>query len=157
MEDLITNYSIQDILLFLTIFGLAVKGVVSFWDWAIERVRKIFKKENDQIQQKENIQKQIDNLKISIENLTIAQNKLEESTNNISKNINMLIDSDKDDIKAYITKEHHYFCYQLKWIDDHSLDCIEKRYNHYEQEGGNSFIKDLMFEIRNLPKQPPQD
>ena len=44
------------------------------------------------------------------------------------------MNSDKDAIKAFITREHHYFCYQKKWIDDYSLDCIEKRYEHYKEE-----------------------
>ncbi len=52
--------------------------------------------------------------------------------NELSKKIDMLVDSDKDAIKSYITKEHHYFCYQVGWIDDFSLDCLEKRYQHYE-------------------------
>ena len=50
----------------------------------------------------------------------------------LSTKIDMLIDSDKDAIKSYITKEHHYYCYQVGWIDDFSLDCLEKRYQHYE-------------------------
>jgi hypothetical protein len=69
----------------------------------------------------------------------------------------MLIESDKDDIKSFITKEHHYYVEQKKWIDKFSLDCIEKRYKHYKDEGGNSFIEDLMGELRKLPKQPPQE
>lgn len=69
----------------------------------------------------------------------------------------MLIDSDKDDIKSYITREHHYFCYQIGWIDDFSLDCLEKRYRHYADEGGNSFIEGFMDELRALPKQAPQN
>ena len=42
-----------------------------------------------------------------------------------------------------------------EWIDDYSLDCIERRYKHYIDEGGNSFIGQLMIEIRKLPHQPP--
>ena len=38
-----------------------------------------------------------------------------------------------------------------EWIDDYSLDCIERRYKHYIDEGGNSFIGQLMIEIRKLP------
>ena len=71
----------------------------------------------------------------------------------MQKQIDLLIESDKDDIKAYITKEHHYFCYEKGWIDDYSLDCIEKRYGHYVEEKGNSFVKSLMIELRSLPKQ----
>lgn len=69
--------------------------------------------------------------------------------------IDMLIESDKDDIKSYITREHHYFCYKIGWIDDFSLDCIEKRYKHYTDEGGNTFIGGFMEELRALPKSNP--
>ena len=71
----------------------------------------------------------------------------------LTEKVNILIDSDKDAIKAYITQQHHYFTYQKGWIDDYSLDCIERRYDHYQDEGGNSFISSLMEEIRNLPKK----
>ena len=71
------------------------------------------------------------------------------------RKINILIDSDKDDIKSFITKEHHFYCYEKHWIDDYSLDCIERRYKHYQEENGNSFVADLMKEIRQLPKQEP--
>ena len=74
--------------------------------------------------------------------------------NNLSQKIDILIQSDRDDIRSYITREHHYFCYQKGWIDDFSLDCIEKQYMHYVDEGGNSFIEGFMEELRALPKQP---
>ena len=67
----------------------------------------------------------------------------------------MLIESDRDDIKSFITREHHRFCYQVGWIDDFSLDCIEKRYKHYKNEGGNTFIDGFMEELRALPKSSP--
>ena len=71
---------------------------------------------------------------------------------NLTNKIDILVESDKDDIKAFITREYHYFCEQKGWIDDYSMDCIEKRYSHYVEEKGNSFVKTLMNEIRQLPK-----
>lgn len=58
---------------------------------------------------------------------------------------------------SYITISHHYFVYLQKWIDDYTLDTLEKRFAVYRQENGNSFVKGLMNEIRALPKQPPED
>ena len=68
------------------------------------------------------------------------------------ENIKIIVCCHKDDIKAWITEKHHYFCYKVGHIDDYNLDCIEKRYSHYRHEGGNSFVDDLMKEIRALPK-----
>ena len=64
--------------------------------------------------------------------------------------INLLIESDKDSIKSFIVKEHHYYT-QIGWVDDYSLDAIERRYKHYQEEGGNSFVHTLMAELRALP------
>ena len=86
--------------------------------------------------------------------LQTNQKVIEKTLEDLSNKINMLIESDKDDIKSFITREHHRFCYQVGWIDDFSLDCIEKRYKHYTDEGGNTFIPGLMEELRALPKSP---
>lgn len=86
-----------------------------------------------------------------------SQQTTDEILKNLSAKIDLLIDSDKDDIKSYITREHHYFCYKLGYIDDFSLDCIEKRFKHYSDEGGNSFIENFMKDLRALPIQSPKE
>ena len=45
MAQLINNYSLQEILIFLIILALGIKGFFTFWDWAVDRLRKIFHKE----------------------------------------------------------------------------------------------------------------
>ena len=154
MKDLVEIYSAQEILLFLVIFASAVKGFVSFWDWGYSRLKQMFKKENDKEQEIGSIQTQFNE---HIKNYEIMQNTQNETLRILTDKINLLIDSDKDSIKSFITDRHHHFCYDKKWIDDYSLDCIEKRYKHYTDEGGNSFIHDLMKELRALPKQPQRD
>ena len=37
------------------------------------------------------------------------------------------------------------------------MECIEKRFAIYEKEHGNSFVKGLMYELRALPKRPPDN
>jgi len=73
----------------------------------------------------------------------------------LSDKIEILIDSDKDSIKAYLTDKHHYYYYDKGWIDDYNLDCIERRYIHYKKSGGNSFIDQIMNELRQLPRRKP--
>ena len=64
-----------------------------------------------------------------------------------------LTESDKDDIKAFITREYHYFVEQIGWIDDYSMDCLEKRYAHYVAYRGNTFVGELMKALRALPRK----
>lgn len=144
MAQLLNNYSLHEILIFLIALALGIKGFITFWDWAVDRLRKIFHKENQQDLDREKIHQLSEN-----------QEKLIDDMGKLTKKIDILIESDKADIKAYITEKHHHFVYDKKWIDDYSLDSLEKRFNHYVEEGGNSFVGGLMSEIRQLPKAPP--
>ena len=148
MAELITNYSWSEIVLFVIAFAAAIKGVVTFWDWGKDRLRKVYDKE-DKIEEIKSLI--VENIKQMNEFSNIQAQTINE-IQHLKENITNLTASDKDDIKAWITEKHHHFCYDIKYIDDYSLDCIEKRYAHYVDEGGNSFISKLMEEIRNLPK-----
>lgn len=146
MISLLKSYSVAEIITFIVVLALGTKGCITFWDWSAERLRKFFHKETQQ-----DLERQ------KIDALATQQEQLTKDIKDLANKIDMLIKSDKDDIKAYITEKHHFFCYEKKWIDDHSLDCLERRNKHYKDEGGNSFIDGLMAEIRALPKQPPHN
>ena len=155
MIDLLSKYSTGEIITFIVILFLAIKGIINSWDWAYERILKIFHKKTKKEQEKRELDERLLNYDEKIEQVIKAQEELNDYISNMMRKINILIDSDKDDIKSFITKEHHFYCYEKHWIDDYSLDCIERRYKHYQEENGNSFVADLMKEIRQLPKQEP--
>ena len=143
MLELLNNYSVMEIITFIILLSIAVKGVVDFIDWIKGKLKALYTKEKSE---EDEIQR-ITNLETSIE-------KINKSVDELTDKINLLVESDKDAIKAYITKEHHYYCYERQWIDDYSLDCLEKRFAHYIEEKGNSFVENLMDEIRVLPREP---
>lgn len=152
MGQLLAKYSITEIVVFVVILGFAIKELVTFFDWAHSRLRKNFDKEDEHEEIKEQLDTVVNRLN-DIEthfNTMINENRVK--YNEMQQSIDLLIASDKDDIKAWITAQHHLFVYEYKCIDDYSLDCIEKRFAHYRDEGGNSFIELLMSEIRALPK-----
>ena len=152
MEQLLARYSIEEIIIFIVLLGFAIKELFTLIDWLHERLRKKFSKEDEN----KEIKKQLDEIQTYLENSINEFNesiKVQiEAQDKMQETINLLIASDKDDIKAWITEKHHYFVYELGYIDDYNLDCIEKRYKHYRDENGNSFVGDLMNEIRLLPK-----
>lgn len=150
MLALLQKYSISEILVFIVLLALAIKGVISFVDWVIEKIKKAFNKGYSKIDEKRKITEILDEDAQLIASLQQQQAETDKVLKVLSKKIDMLIESDKDAIRAYITKEHHYFC-QQGWIDDFSLDCIERRFTHYEEQGGNSFIKAFMEDLRKLP------
>lgn len=143
--ELLSIYSVGEILIFIVLLALAFKGVVDFYDWAKKKIR-------DRMGEITDGETEKDTIKNNIDELFKMQKAQKESIDKLTESVNLLIQSDKDDIKAWITEKHHYYCYQLKYIDDFSLDCIEKRYAHYKKEGGNSFVEDLMRDLRSLRK-----
>ena len=145
MHDLLTNYSLEQIVMFVVILALALKGLIDFYDWAKKRFNAITTKEHLKLNEKVSIKEDIDKLY----QIQVTQN---ESIDKLTQLVNLLLRSDKDEIKAWITEKHHYFCYEVKYINDYSLDCIERRYAHYTAEGGNSFVADLMSDLRSLRK-----
>lgn len=157
MTELLESYSLGEVISFIVTFALATKGLVTFWDWAVDRIKKSFHKQTQKERELQALEEKIERNEQTINEVSKKQEESKETLDKLTDNIHMLIQSDKDSIKAYITKEHHYYCYKQEWIDDYTLDCIEKRYVHYQEEGGNSFIGDLMEELRALPKQPPQN
>ncbi len=147
MTTLLSSYSITQIILFIVVFSLAIKGVIDFLDWAKGKIKAAYDKKKTEEDSEKTVTERIDNLESSIKDIA-------DSVSKVTDKVDLLLESDKDAIKAYITREHHYFCYQKKWIDDYSLDCLERRYDHYIEEHGNSFIEMLMNEVRALPKKP---
>lgn len=151
MKDLLSNYSVEQILLFIVLLAAAIKGVVSWVDWARGRGEKVIEKRKKQDTLQESVNALIKAQENMKNDINSCQMQLKETINDIKSTVNILKESDKDDIKAWITEKHDYFVYQIGYIDNFSLQCIEARYKHYKDEDGNTFIDGFMDEIRKLP------
>lgn len=157
MLEFVAAYSVEEILIFIIMLAAAVKGAISFFDWAGERLKKHFDSGYEATKKQNLVDDRLSRGDKKFDEVSARQDEMDRRLGKISQQLDLLIASDRDDIKAFITREHHYFCYQKKWIDDYSLDCLEKRYKHYVEEHGNSFIEELMNEIRALPKTNPNE
>lgn len=149
---LLTQYSLTDIILVGIGLALSIKSFVTFYDWVIDRLRKKFGKEEKEKSGKEEVMDKINDTHEILNEIIRTQKEISDKVESMANIIDTLIKSDKNDIKAWITEKHHYFVYKVGHIDDYSLDCIEKRYKCYKDEGGNSYITTLVEEIRKLPK-----
>lgn len=155
MDKFLNNFSVEQIILFIILGATAIKGAIDFYDWAHTKLHNKFKKEEKINNTEAQILDELSERDKKITELEDAQVKIMASLDNVNKKVDLLIDSDKDDIKSFITREHHFFCYVQGWIDDYSLECCERRYDHYVHENGNSFIEGFMMDLRKLPKNPP--
>lgn len=157
MLELLSTYSLSQIITFIILLAIALKEGITLVTW----FKDLFAKKMDDdmkstvaaVRRTEQMNKIKTDIQILIEN----QNKIFEEIEVFKQKLELIISSDKDDIKSWITEKHHFYYYEKKWIDDYTMDCIEKRFRHYQDEGGNSFIEELMNELRSLPKTPPQD
>lgn len=145
MEELLTRYDLSEILIFIVILAIAAKGVVTYLDWVKDKISQNYKKKSKEEKGRVSIEQQISQILTNQEEMT-------KQLQDMSSTIEILKGSDKEDIKAFITEKHHYFCYQKGYIDDYSLDVLERRFKYYKEEEGNSFAEDLMEDIRRLPK-----
>ena len=156
MLELLGTYSLTQIVTFIILLAIAVKEGITLVIWFKDFFKKKFNDDMKNTVATKERNEQIYKIKEDIQFLIQNQEKIFEEIKLFKQQLEMIIESDKDDIKSWITEKHHFYCYERKWIDDYSMDCIEKRYGHYKDEGGNSFIEELMNELRSLPKTPPQ-
>ena len=154
MINLLSTYSVGEIIIFLVLCLIAIKEFCTLIDWVKDRVKKHFSKEEASSEKITALEEHNQEQDEKIEEIISLQKQTQQDIEEILSKIQILMKSDKDSIKAFITKEHHYFCYDKGWIDDYNLDCLEKRFQHYKEENGNSFVSSLMEEIRSLPRQP---
>lgn len=158
--DFLSEYSFAEFLVFALIFVLAFKEGVNFIDWIKARFRKATNKALEEKEEHDKIEEEIEDLNKFYDEKAVVDKGFEDADKRFKKieeSIEMLIESDKEDIKSFITLQHHKFVYEQEWIDDYSMECLEKRFAIYEREHGNSFVLGLMNELRALPKRPPRE
>lgn len=143
MIELLSQFSLKDIVIVVVLLATATQAAAAFIGWAKDSIFKIFKKEQA-----------ADDINTKVAEIVAAQKEMNQKLDKMDSSIHLLMASDRDDIKAFITLQYHTFVEGKGWIDDFSLECLEKRYSHYVEEGGNSFIGTMMDKLRNLPRHP---
>lgn len=86
---------------------------------------------------------QIKSYEAAISNISTKMTLMEQNTT-------LLIESDKESIKSFIVEKYEQ-AMKNGFIEPHVLETVELRYEKYLQENGNSFVRQLMEKLRNLP------
>lgn len=73
----------------------------------------------------------------------------------IEQRVQDLTTSDMHDIKAWIVEQYRIYYIEQGWIDAFHAETIDRRYEDYQKEGGNSYVHTLMERIHTLPMDPP--
>lgn len=180
LVTLLSQFSIEGIIITLIMFLAAVKVVGELLNWCYEKIKQHFNWKTQEDNRHSELMENFNELKVrnkqnEEENLRRDKliekisNQLDEQdrktadmvktltaqTNeltNLKDRVQTLTDRVQDSTKAYIIDKHHHFVYQVKAIDDMSLQELERRFVYYKAAGGNTFIDGLMEEVRDLPK-----
>lgn len=136
MVQFFQNYTIEATLVFLFILGTALKQgfelVQYFRNKTVSHVDKIR-------EQEETLAKVIDNMQQQQKQLQSITDKIDE-----------LLASDKDSIKSWIVMLYKQYKKDPSGLNSMQMDLLERRFCHYKQEGGNSYIDNLMQELREI-------
>lgn len=161
MLEFLAAFSVEQILLYTVMLVLAIKWLIEIIKWAKglynEKFNADYAKLNDKEKAKEQHEETLRkheeyavSLEKKIDKLTEVFN---ERIGKIESQLELLTESDMHDIKGWIVDKHHHYV-KTGWIDDFTMDTIEKRYSDYVKENGNSYVKGLVNELRALPHFP---
>lgn len=151
---LVDNHSLNEIfafcvglIVFLKMFGEALEWIIRLFRDKLN-LRTTSEKKYDEVV--ENIAGVCKSLEVIKED--VSDNN--EMLGRIEERVDMLHEQEQQDIRAYLVDRHNYFCFDIGAIDEGSLTEIEARYSYYKSQGGNSFIDNMMSDIRKLPYIP---
>ena len=161
MIELLSTLTLTQVFIYGFMILFAAKELLTIKDYFKNKIDKKYDEENNDKKQIEEILEELKGLKKEIqiqkEEYEILKSDIYDFKEHYKnkegeqqETLKLLVESDRDAIKSFIVKEYHHFIEQ-QWIDDFSLDTIEKRYTHYKEEGGNSYICNLMKDLRELP------
>lgn len=180
ITTLLSNFSVEGIILIIVLFAVAIKFLGELFEYLYNKIKKYFdikdaKEERheevmnslhilqedmkEQKERSEKRQKQVDSIDNKLDqhyqDFIDLKSRIQNQTNeitNLNNRIKTLTERTQDSTRAYLIDKHHHFCYQIKAIDDMSLQDMERRFMYYKAAGGDTFIDGLMDEVRALPR-----
>ena len=136
MLELLASYSLGQILVFIVIFAFALKEFFNMFDFFKDKAKLWLTGEQEK------------------DKNSVSLKQLAEKMDKITERLELLTESDKDDIRGWIVEKRNYYTeHPEEKIDNFTMDTIEKRYQHYRDEGGNSYISNMIKELRNMAKE----
>ena len=166
MLELLTAYSVKEILIFIVTLAFAAKGCIDLIEYFKGRYEKRFNKdynaktreqtlEEHYVKSKEQHEESLKYYQSVDRKIDTLAKDLNARLTGIEQTVEMLKISNIHDIKGWIVEKHHRLM-KRGWVDDFTMDTLEKRFTDYKNEGGNSYIEGLMKELRALPHTNPE-
>lgn len=139
MESLLNAFDLKTIILVLFLTAVGIKELIELYHYFHNKIYGRYEKQ--------------DNQNDTIENLTTTLGSVLQQVKDINKKINMLQASDRDAMKSWIVTLYHKYKENPKQLGSMQMDLLERRYRHYKDQGGNSYIDQLMEDLRAIYKE----
>lgn len=136
MVELFSTYSGSQLVIILFLVAVAAKEAINLVEYFVKR----FKARVLNNSEKENDSGDVHQ----------TLNSLNELLKETVSKVNVLMESDKDAIKSWIVREWSFFQDCPERLNTFEMDCLEKRYTHYKQEGGNTYVDNIMDDLREI-------
>lgn len=136
MVQFFQHYTLEATIIFLFMLGTALKQGYEL----VQYFRNKTFSHVDKVREQEETLGQV------IKNMQQQQKQLQSITDKIDE----LLASDKDSIKSWIVMLYKQYKKDPSGLDSIQMDLLERRFSHYKKQGGNSYIDNLMQELREI-------
>lgn len=152
ITTLLTQHSVEELILLIVIILFVLKALNELVAYFYNKTRNYFGIKNEQEAWEKKIDEKLENIKLKIETLEEQNKKTHKHQKEIDATIALVQERLQENTRSYLIDAHHKFCYEVHAIDDLNLQAMERRYLYYKTAGGNSFVDNLMDEVRALPR-----
>ena len=152
ITTLFTQYSAGEVILLLVIVAFSVKAVAELWNYFYKKAKDYFGFKNNKDKWENSITDSLQNIKDDMQILRDQNHQTHAHQKEMDNSIALIQERLQENTRSYLIDAHHKFCYEVHAIDDLNLQAMERRYLYYKTAGGNSFIDNLMDEVRSLPR-----
>ena len=161
MLELLSAFSVHQILIFSFMLILAIRGCIDTFAYFKKLYHEKFDHDYNSLQKEDDFKKfqkhteeclaeYMKQSEALIFQVKEATQDFETKIEQIEKRLTDLTSYSKNDIKAWLVETHHK-CMKDGYIDDFTKDLIERRFTDYQKLGGNSYAETLVQELRTLP------
>ena len=152
LELLFSQHSLEELIIFIVLLLMIVQGVWKMIEFFLEKYELHTGKRINNVKWKEQLAESLEKLESKMGEL-FDQNKItHEKQGQLENTISLLQERMQENTRSSLIDAHHRFCYQLGKIDDLNLESLERKYLYYKSSGGDTFVDNLMEDIRNLPR-----
>lgn len=152
ITNLFTEYSLEELIILIVLVLFVIKFLNDLIGYFYNKIGIYFGVKNKEEKYKEELNDTLLTIKEQIQTLEKQNNQIHKKQQNLGNAIALVQERLQENTRSYLIDAHHKFCYEVHAIDDLNLQAMERRYLYYKTAGGNSFVDNLMDEVRELPK-----